>query len=388
MAAAARLARLGHQVQLGLGGIPLGGVWAPAPETAIAVDAMPPVFTLPALWRDLFKKTGRPLAGSAGSAGLELVPAAWPTHHFSDGTRFSLPSERGQQYYAIEGCFGLRAAEQWRDLLDELDELWLLRRRFGIESTEKPTSRQQRAALWLDRSLADLADRLDCHQLASIVLSLGPRNGTDSSKAPALLAVDLVLERTFGRWQLLDREGVAAPASALIKLLADRLAERGVEIVDEVKRPDLVALPHRPRRQVLHRAPRPALAPEIRHDMKGSRPSTGIRELVDHTGDALRVTWRRVTSAGVVSTTHDYSNTVPDLGFGLAPDHARAWLHRVPVDGDTIRASSCSPAGNGPWAELASAAQATYLLHERITGVDPSPKNKAFEPPALRELNS
>lgn len=385
MAAAARLARLGHQVQLSLEGTPQGGRWAPLPGPAgLAVDAAPPVIVLPALWRDLFKKTGRPLAGSTGAVGLELSPTAGTTHRFNDGSSFTLPTERGQQFYAIQDRYGTSAAERWRDLLDGLDEVWAARRRFGVESPTSPTTRQDRDALWLGHTLTDLAERLAQPHLAAIVRSLGHRNGTDSPDAPALLAVDLVLERTFDRWQLRYTDGTCAPASALVELLARRLTERGVDLIERADAPDLVCLPELPSRGWLRRSPRPAQAPTIRHELVDGPAPTGVEETVDHTGEAPVVTWRRPTSEGIIVTIHDHRDTSADLSAGLAPDNAKAWLRRVALDAPLPAASVCSPAGNAMWSELAVGALAAYLIHEQRTGVDPSPRNKAFTLPPLR----
>lgn len=388
MAAAARLARLGHRVRLGLAGRPLGAPWAAVegPE-GLPVDVMPQVFRLPALWRDLFTKTGRPLAGSTGAVGLQLVTTAGAEHRFSDGSSLRLPSDRGQQFHAIRERYGTQTAEQWRDLLDELDQVWLAWRRHGVESVRQPTAKHQHASLWLDRTLGRVAGRLNNPHLAAIVTSCGHRNGTDSPAAPALLAVDLVLERTFDRWQLVDRDGNPAPASAMIGLLSDRLRERGVDVVDDVDAPDLDCLPELPAGKLLQRPVRAALAPRVRHELIDAEPPRGVEEFVDHSGPAPVITWRRGTPVGTLASTHDYRHAKPDVSFGIAPDDRRAWLRRVPVDGETIRASVCSPAGNAPWAELASAALATYALHQRITGVDPSPNNKTFTPPPLRDLH-
>src|SRR5690606_10377937 len=75
MAAAARLARLGHRVVLASDGGALGGRWAPAPAGddvgGHVVDAMPQVVRLPATWRDLFKKSGGHLQTELNRAGLE-----------------------------------------------------------------------------------------------------------------------------------------------------------------------------------------------------------------------------------------------------------------------------------------------------------------------------
>lgn len=310
------------------------------------------------------------------------MPTTAAEHRFTDGSSFVLPAERGQQFHAISGRWGERAAAQWRDLVDSLDAVWTARRRLGVEDTVVPRN-QDRPALGLDRRLQDLADRVDVPQLATIVTSWGPRSGTDSPGAPAMLALPLLLERTFGRWHLVDRHGLPVAASSLVDLLSLRVRERAVEVVDHVDDPDIDCLPRLPGRQMLRRPPRGFLAPTITHALV-DRAADAAREVVQHTAGGPVVRWYRPTASGTLETTHHYGHTGEDLAWGLAPDDATAWLRRIPVTGDVLSASTASLAGNEPWAELASGALATYALHQRLTGVDPSPRNKQFKPPPLR----
>ena len=57
----------------------------------------------------------------------------------------------------------------------------------------------------------------------------------ESPDAPALLALPLSVERTFGRWRLVDAGGAVQPSTRLVGLLADRLAERGVVVAEEAE---------------------------------------------------------------------------------------------------------------------------------------------------------
>ena len=211
MAVAARMARLGHDVVLSGDDVPC------APLDHVE---------LPAAWRDLFKKTGRPLAGTLGSLGLSLEPAPPVTYLLPCGTELVLPDERGGQYYAIRDTFGQTQAERWRDLVDELDGVWASLRRFGVEAANRPATTDDRRALWLHRTLADVADRAG--KMAPIILAEAHFAGTHSPKAPGILAVRHSMVRTFGRHRLVDEQGRTADASALISLLERRLTERFV----------------------------------------------------------------------------------------------------------------------------------------------------------------
>lgn len=379
LAVAARLAKLGHDVVLVSDDAPLGGRWAPAEGPGgHLVDALPQLVSLPATWRDVFKKSGGHLVAELNRSGLELIEAPPVEHRFPDGTILQLPAERGAQFHAISHTFGAPVAERWRDLLDDLDNVWAARRTFGIDNPGLPRDKTGRQQLWLNRTLADLADRLDHPQLSRLITDLGPFNGTESTKVPALLAASFVLDRTFGRWQLVDAEGRGQRASHLVDLLVARAAERGVRIVEHADEPPSInCLPHtvgpwfRP-------APSPALRPAISHELHANDGAASVREIVDHTEEGPVTTWLRPVPDGVLASTHDHRHGTPDLAWGLAPDNARSWLRRTPIINDVLAASACSPAGNDPWSELASAALAVYEVHERLTSEDCRPTNRAF----------
>lgn len=389
MAAAARLARLGHRVVLASDGEALGGRWAPAPAGddvgGHVVDAMPQVVRLPATWRDLFKKSGGHLQTELNRAGLELVAAPPARHLLPDGTVLDLPSDRGSRLRAVEHALGSVAADRWGRLTAGLGDLWSAYRRHALEGTAPATTRRERQGLWLDRTLGDLADDLG-PGLGALVTSLGP-----SPRSPGVLAVELHAEQLFGRWQLVDDRGRPQRASRLVDLLAGRLTERGVTVVDDAPGPCDVDTrsPATTRRRWWRPGPAPAPAPRITHalrDASADGSPAGITEVVDHTGPRPVTTWLRPVAEGVLATVHDHRDTRPDPAWGLATTSARDWLGRPPVVGDdhaALRASPASPAGAQPWAELASAALAVYELHERLTGEDSRPTNKDFRPPRL-----
>ncbi|HMR49221.1 MAG TPA: FAD-dependent oxidoreductase [Arachnia sp.] len=373
LAAAARLARLGHDVTLHTGGDPLGGRWS---------TAMPSVIVLPAAWRDLFKKTGRALDPELAKVGLRLMEAPPARHRFDDGTELELPTERGAQYHALAARYGPAAGGRWRDVLDGADDAWAAARRHGVESPDRPRGATGTRALWLDRTLANLADRVDEPHLARILLDLRFPAGTSSPKAPAFLTTRLAVERTFGRWQLVDEQGRPQPASRLVSLLVARLRDRGVRLVDEdVAEPDIDCRPHRPRPSWWRPGPPAAEAPWVSVTEGVGASTAGIVEEIDHSSSRPVLTWARPGEALV----WDYGTTRRDLAWGLAPRRAADVLARPPVDdGGLLRASCCSPAGPEPWAELSSAALAVYELHERLTGEDCRPTNRDFRPPRLR----
>ena len=102
MAAAARLAKSGYPVELHERSDRLGGRWAAsALPSGPLVDAAPAVLGFPAPWRDLFRKSGRPLEAELARQGYALVPAEPAVVVFADGTELVWPADRGAQHAAL-----------------------------------------------------------------------------------------------------------------------------------------------------------------------------------------------------------------------------------------------------------------------------------------------
>ena len=429
MAAAARLAKQRHRVLLFEAGERLGGRWA-------APGALPPVFTFPAPWRDLFRKSGRPFDAELTRTGHALVPAPPARHHFAGGGVLVLPADRGDQWAALEQAWGAPAATRWRDLLDDLDERWQLLRRLGLEDefTDAALTPRRRAALGLNRSIERLARGFGHPQAAALIRSTARRIGSDPRRTPEFVAVRLALERTFGRWQL-TRDGVGVPATELIDLLAARLALRGVEV--RTGTPVTAIAPNRVRtasgsvqvdavvatvnpweylrltgaaESPLRRRTAwtlPAFAPTVgieplaaASEGSGSGTADGARsrslihpgegtavpattEDVHHAPTGVRVEYRLPAAAGGLRVVHDFTAGAPDPGFGTRWTSPRTWLRQPPLRAATpsvTLASASSRGGNDPWAQLLSAALASYVTHEELTGADIRPTNKAARP--------
>src|SRR6478752_10289908 len=102
-AVAARLAKLRHQVTLVERRDRLGGAVGFVERDGFRWDSGPTSTALPAVVRDLFRKSGRPLERE-----LELVPVEpMREHRWSDGTRLTLPSgSRAAQIDAVDEALG------------------------------------------------------------------------------------------------------------------------------------------------------------------------------------------------------------------------------------------------------------------------------------------
>ncbi|HET9647174.1 MAG TPA: NAD(P)-binding protein, partial [Microlunatus sp.] len=168
LAAAARLAKQRHSVELFEQGDQLGGAWAPRQLGPTTVDDAPAVIGFPAPWRDLFRKSGRPLETELTRCGRTLEPASPPRYVFADGTSLALPTERGEQHEALAAAYGVTVAAAWRDLLDDLDPTWQALRPLGIEQQLSDRRQAARAARGLrpKGTVADLAARAPHPQLS------------------------------------------------------------------------------------------------------------------------------------------------------------------------------------------------------------------------------
>ena len=355
LAAATRLARAGHEVVLFERRPYLG-------ELEAATEPGGTVFTLPAAWRDLFRKTGRVLDAELARRGLELAPAPPREYRLGDGSVLALPSDRGGQWAVLAEGFGEATAAAWRDLLDELDGAWQVLRRLGLEAEfDGRLSASDRLVLRTRESIARLADRVP--SLAEVVLDVPARLGQDPGRLPGWHAARLAVERTFGRWQLVDAVGVPQPASHLVELLVDRLAARGVDV--------------RPGTQVL-----------------SIRPDRGQHRLETSVGPFRA---EAVISSVDPFTHADLTSERADLRIArqlrLAPVGGPWWtswrtlldLPRLqPARAGVLVASAWSPGGPDSWAQLLTGALAAYRVHWELTGEDMRPTNKGYRPGPIR----
>ncbi len=167
MSAAARLAKLRHQVTLLESGQQLGGRL-----NGITIDGRTwqtelDTVTLPGVFRDLFRKSGRPL-----ERVLELTKTEGRRHVFKDKSVLDLPlGNRGDQHGAIVEAFG---EDAWSPWIDTLAEPWDVIRRMALDQVfaGKPAvDRTVRKVLRPRRTIATLAEKdFDDDRLRKLVL--------------------------------------------------------------------------------------------------------------------------------------------------------------------------------------------------------------------------
>lgn len=395
MAAAARLAKARHQVTLVEARDRLGGAWAARELDGVLVDAAPPIFSFPAPWRDLFRKSGRALEAEFARSGEELVDAAPTRHVFADGTSFVLPIGRGDQDAAITERFGRPVADRWRDLIDGLGEVWQALRPLGIEAelrSRDQLTRPVKKALLHRLTVADLARRIDHPQLSAVVADLAYSVGSVPQLTPAFCAVQLYLDRTFGRW-------TAGSGMTMISSLEQRLALRKVEIrtgsrataisadahtvsteagtiaadaviatcgADQLYRTLLPGSVARTERRRLRRLPG-ALTPTVTFgwaDSDPTSPGTAPTETVLHraTGGPL-IEYTRPAEGRTVQIRHDYATARPDPSGGVGWNGFSGWLDRPPASCELAGLFTAGPFSRGgpaPSIQVLSGALAAY----------------------------
>ena len=229
LAVAARLSVKGHNVTLLEQSPRVGGKLATYRRDGFAFDTGPSLFTLPAVYRDLFLKTGKALEEEVD---LQAVEPAF-AYHFADGSSVTLPGvDPAKCAQALGDGLGGRSADDWRALMDRAARMWRLTRGPFLQ-----------APLQGWRSLIPLAKPADVRTIApwSTLRKLGtstlsdPRavtlldryatyTGSDPRKAPAVLATVPYVEQEFGVWHLGGGLGTLADA------LERRCRERGVDI--------------------------------------------------------------------------------------------------------------------------------------------------------------
>jgi UDP-galactopyranose mutase len=221
LASALRLAKLGHDVSL-VEERELGGAMVPVTADGFTWDVAAHTL-LPAVVRDLFRKTGRPLEKELDLVQLDCVREHW----FADGSALVLTAGRAAQLRAFE-TLGHGLGQSWLDHVASYADDWEVLRRGYLEVPWDPDVVPREVAARLDsretlqkrlrRSLPDPRARLvaaypfeaDGHQLRDV---------------PAWAGLTSYLEQRFGVWAPAGGTGV------LLEALVRRLGTRGVDVV-------------------------------------------------------------------------------------------------------------------------------------------------------------
>ncbi|MGH3497520.1 MAG: phytoene desaturase family protein [Nocardioidaceae bacterium] len=233
LATAARLAKQKHDVTVLERAASLGGRLLPRAQDGFSWDRGPTTITMPAVVRDLFRKSGRPL-----ERVLELEPVTPGRRHvFDRQTWLDLPfGSRGDQVDAIDRALG-NGGEAWAGYVDSLSPVWEVLRQRAVEVPfvgREVFDHGQWRTLDVRRTLAKRIDKwFKDERLRRMAVSRFVLEGQDPRAMPALLGVADYLERSFGRWRPVG--GMLALAAALTARMDDRgIAVRTSSAVDDV----------------------------------------------------------------------------------------------------------------------------------------------------------
>jgi phytoene desaturase len=224
-AAAARLAKLGHEVTVVERRDRIGGAVGFVERDGFRWDAGPTSTALPAVLRDLFRKSGRPLERE-----LDLVPVE-PVreHRFADDTVLAMPAgSRAAQLEAVEGALGGGLGRQWVDYVHGYADTWDVLRRTYLEHPWSP-DHVDRSTTALLRSRATLhravARAFKDERLRQVALLQTVLDGHDPRNVPAWMGMWSYVEQSFGVWT------VPGGMGALAGLMTKRLVERRVRVL-------------------------------------------------------------------------------------------------------------------------------------------------------------
>lgn len=214
LAAAARLAVAGHRVTVYERTETYGGAVRRFERDGFSFDTGPGLLTLPAVWRDLFVKTGKePL-----EACVELVqvdPSA--RHVFADGTEAVLPNaSRAGVVSALDAALGPGAGGRWGDFLVRAREAWDRTRRplleeplwpnWSVLADREPYPSVPHKRLLRTRRAGTLSEvgawELRDPRLAALLESHALAYGLDPRVTPASAAVLPYMEHAFGMWSV------------------------------------------------------------------------------------------------------------------------------------------------------------------------------------------
>lgn len=233
LASAARLAKNGHEVTLLEAAPRLGGAVGTVEQDGFRWDSGPTSTLLPAVARDLFRKSGRAL-----DRELDLVPVDPRRHRFEDGTSLDLPAgSRGAQLAAVSDALGDGAGAAWTAYVDAFAEDWEALRKDYLERpfVADQASRQALALLGTRMTLHKALTRSFKDQrlraMASFATDL---EGHDLRNVPAWMGMWSYVEQNFGVWT------VPGGMGRLGEALAARLATRGVTVRTSTPARDVV----------------------------------------------------------------------------------------------------------------------------------------------------
>ena len=262
MSAAARLAKQGHQVTVFENSDQSGGKCRTEWFGDYAFDTGPSLLTLPAVFRDLFLKTGKRIEHVLDISPVD--PAF--NYNFADGSKVTFPNlSNPKTYLEIEKSFGISASQSWRQIIERSEKMWEASRDSFIESELTsiwPLLLRRNLINQINQispftSLRSLSEKLNLDpHLKMIIDRYATYTGSDPRSAPAVLLTIAFVESTFGAWHIKGGIGQLSVAleqrcrdlgvdfqfkSLVTKILVERNKVEGIVLNDgKIIKSDLV----------------------------------------------------------------------------------------------------------------------------------------------------
>ena len=216
MSAAARLAKAGHDVTVFESSDRTGGKCQTRWVGDYAFDIGPSLLTLPAVYRDLFLKTGKRIEHV-----LDIKPVDPAFEYtFADGVRIVFPNLSLKGICdSIEAELGKEAGDQWHNLMQRAEHMWDASRGPFVESELKSIrSLVAKKGFLADlrmisplTSLRSLTSKYTKNPyLQKIVDRYATYSGSDPRKVPAVLLTIAFVETSFGAWHIKGGLGTLA----------------------------------------------------------------------------------------------------------------------------------------------------------------------------------
>ena len=212
LASAARLAKLGHEVTLLERSTTLGGALAPVAEGGFTWDAGPTSTLLPAVIRDLFRKSGRPVERELDLVQLDVIRE----HRFEDGTvgRPCRPGGPPRSPRSTRSAPG--SGRRWVDHVASYADDWDVLRRHYLETPwDRDALPRELAARLGSREVLHKRLRRTFRDDRLRMVAGHPfvAEGHDLRNVPAWAGVTAYVEQRFGAWTVTG--GMAALGTAL-----------------------------------------------------------------------------------------------------------------------------------------------------------------------------
>jgi len=229
MSTAARLAKAGHDVTIFEGSDRTGGKCRTKWIGNYAFDTGPSLLTLPAVYRDLFLKTGKRIEHILK---IDPVDPAFE-YNFADKTKITFPnlSLKGT-CDSIESVLGKEAGDQWHNLMQRAEYMWDVSRGPFVESELKSIYKLAAKKGFLANlkaiapltSLRKLTAKYTTNPyLSKIIDRYATYSGSDPRKVPGVLLTIAFVESSFGAWHIQGGIGKLSDA------IEDRCRELGVK---------------------------------------------------------------------------------------------------------------------------------------------------------------